>query len=898
MFARLRALAIRIFASFFKRGADEALDDELQSHLEMAIEWNLRQGLTPEQARVRALADFGGVERTRQNYRDQRGLPMLETTLQDLRYGFRMLAANRSFTAMAVASLALGIGANTAIFSLLYALLLRPLPVPASGELVQVMITVDGRQSDSFSYPMIRALADRKDVFASLGGYSGATLRVGPQSAAARTSGAWVSGGFFTALRLTPAAGRLLSPDDDQPGAPLAAVLTDAFWDRAFQRNPAVVGSTLLIEGQPATVIGVTPRGFTGANVGEVADITMTFQSMAQLFPDRQGLLQAGNHYNRILARRAPGVSFEQARAMLKVIWPPMAEISVGPNAPTKRRVAMLASTLDLAPGGTGWTPLRNQYSKPLYILMVTSALVLLLACTNVANLLLARSTARRREFAIRLAIGAGRARLIRQLLLESLLLAAIGAALGLLLAQFGSRLLLAEVSKSIQLDVGLNLPVLGFTMTVSTLVGLLFGLAPALRATSRNQTPALRTTKESGQSRGRLTWILVTVQVVLSLLLLIVAGLFTRSLRNILSVDPGFRHESVLMADIDVRGVIHGEPDSASTRGETLFREGLEAISGLRGVSAVALSNFTPVSGGFWSQAVAVNGQATGDEPAFFAISPGYFAALGIPVRMGSDFSKRDVTGAAPVAVVNEEFVRRYLRELAGNPLGQVVSASDSRFWKNMEIVGVAANSAVYSLRAGARPCVYVPFFQQSPERIRFGTFEVRTQGSPSALSADLIRTLGNQFPGATPKVRTFTSQVEDSIRPQFLVARLAGSFGILALTLAAVGLYGLIAYCVAQRTSEVGIRMALGAEPNAVVRMMLASGMRPVAAGIAAGLPIAWWACRFVSAEMLYGLEPFDPMTISIAALTLALVTLAAGLWPASRAAKVDPVVALRQE
>lgn len=334
---------------------------------------------------------------------------MLENTIQDIRYGFRFLTGNPAFTALAALSLALGIGANTAIFSLLYALLLRPLPVPNPGGLVQVKITVAGRESDSFSYPVIAALAEREDVFSALGGFSGNTLNVGLPVQAVRTPGAWVSGGFFPALQLTPAAGRLLTPQDDRPGAPLAAVITDDYWARHFQRSAGAIGSTVLLEGHPVTIVGVTPAGFTGANVGEVTELTLPFQAMAQLFPDRQGLLQAGNQYLRIIARLTARLSLDQARTRLKVIWPAMAQVSVTARTPQKRREAMLASSLDLAAGGTGWTPLRNQYTKPLYVLMAISALVLLLACINVANLLLARSTARRREFAIRLAVGAGR---------------------------------------------------------------------------------------------------------------------------------------------------------------------------------------------------------------------------------------------------------------------------------------------------------------------------------------------------------------------------------------------------------------------------------------------------------------------------------------------------------
>jgi predicted permease len=390
----------------------------------------------------------------------------------------------------------------------------------------------------------------------------------------------------------------------------------------------------------------------------------------------------------------------------------------------------------------------------------------------------------------------------------------------------------------------------------------------------------------------------LVAAQVGLSLLLVIAAGLFTRTLHNLQTVDAGFRHEGVLMVDVNVRRALHAENgDGGDSRIAAIFRDGLEAAAGVPGVSAVAVSDFTPISGGYWSQAVQVEGQpATEEETIFLAVSPGFFGTLGMPIRMGRDFTARD-DGSAPAAViVNEEFVRRFV-PAGRNPLGQYVSASDSRFWKHLQIVGVVGNSRPYSLREPVRPCAYVSFFQQPAGRIAFGTFEVRAAGSLSAVAAMLPRALGRQLPGVPLEVRAFTAQVEDSIRREILMAQLAGFFGILALILAAIGLYGLLAYAVAQRTPEIGIRIALGAKPGEVVRMMLGRGLLPVAAGIAAALPAAWWGCRFVAA-LLYGMKPFDPGSVGGAIAVLALVAAAAGFVPARRAAKVNPVAALRQE
>jgi putative ABC transport system permease protein len=476
----------------------------------------------------------------------------------------------------------------------------------------------------------------------------------------------------------------------------------------------------------------------------------------------------------------------------------------------------------------------------------------------------------------------------------ESLLLSFTGAALGLFLAHYGSRLLLTQVSQTIRLDVGLNLAVLEFAVAAAVLTGLLFGTAPALRSTSAGGATALRTASSAGQARGRLAGSLVTVQVALSFLLLIGAGLFVRTLHNLETVDPGFRHEGVLIADLDGRRIVHASP-AADARVAALFRDTLGALTAVHGVTAAALSNVTPISGGYWSQPVQVKGQPTHEDDIFFAVSPGFFLALSMPLRAGRDFTFRDNAAGPPVAIINQEFERHYLAGV--NPLGQVISTNDSRFWKNMEIVGVVGDSHPYTLREAPRPCVYVPFFQQPPDRIGYGTFEVKATGSLNAMAADLSRILSRVARGAELRIRPFTSQVESSMGRERLMARLAGFFGMLALVLAAVGLYGLLAYAVAQRTVEVGIRIALGAEPGAVVRMMLARGMRPVAAGILIGLPLAWWTTRYIS-TLLYGLSPFDPITIAAAVSALTVVALAAGFVPARRAAKVDPMTSLRQD
>jgi putative ABC transport system permease protein len=883
-----------------RRQREAELERELRDHLELEAEEQQAAGVSPEEAAYAARRALGNTTQIKEDVRAAWGFQWLETLLQDLRYGLRQLRRNPGFTIVAVLTLALGIGANAAIFSVIQALLLRSLPVPNPQELLQIDITVVGIKSDSFSYPIIRALSERKDVFRNLAGYCANGFTLGPPGATVRTVGEWVSGGFFPALELKPAAGRLLTPEDDEPGAPLVAVISDGYWERNFHRDPAAVGSTLIVDGHPTTIVGVTPPGFTGADVGVVADLTMAFQAKRQLEPYDTGLLEAGNQYIRILARPAPGLTPDQVRARLRVIWPPMAAVSVNPKTPAKRRQAMLASSLDVEPGGTGWTPLRNQYAKPLYVLMALSALVLLVACANVANLLLARSAARRHEIAVRRAVGAGRGRIVRQLLSEGLLLAAMGAAAGLLVAQAGSVLLLRLASSGshpILLSVGLDRQVLIFMMGVTVLTGLLFALAPALRAGSVAPALALKGGgRLSAKKGGGIAPTLVAAQVAWSFLLLIGAGLFIRTLQNLQAIDPGFQDEGVLMLDVDARRSLRAVGPERDKQVYAFFREGLDEISELNGVRAVGLSNYTPISGGYWSQDILLDGRPqSGESPIFFAVSPGFFEALRIPLLAGRDFNLHDDAGGPPVAIVNQEFVRKFMPN--GLPLGHRVSAADSQLWQNMEIVGVTANFIPYSLRRPMRPCVYVPFFQQPPGRVAFGTFEIHARGSFSAVSAAAEGVTRRLLPGTAVKTRPFTAQVEDSIRTEILMAKLAGFFGGLALLLAALGVYGLLAYNVTARTGEIAVRMALGAQKTDVLGMVVAQGLRLIVIGVVFGVAGALALTRFLS-SLLYGVKPTDPLTFIAVSLILIAVALVACYIPARRAAKVDPMVALRYE
>jgi predicted permease len=866
----------RLSATLGPRRLDRDLDDELQFHIERRTDELIAKGMAPEEARHEAARRFGNRTSLKERAHDRDVLVWLETALQDVRYALRTLRRNPGFAATAILSLALGIGANTAIFSLIDALLLRWLPVRDPQQLVEVMIFQNGKRSDSFSYPAVRALAEQKQIFSGLCGFSSLIFNVGPRDAVERTPGAWVSGEYYETLGLQPAMGRLLRRDDDQPGAAPVAVITDEYWQRKFNRDPQAVGRAILIEGASVTIVGVSPPGFSGANVGYVADITLPLAANTQLFPEMTGRLTAGPEWLRILARPQPGISLQQAKARLAVVWPQLANVAVTPRMPSARRSALLTSTLDVIPGGTGWTTLRNQFGRPLWVLMALVGMVLLIACANVANLLLARAQARQREIAVRLAIGASRTRLIRQLLTESVLLAALGAIVAIAFAWLASRLLVQLLStwhSAIALDLTPDLPVFGFAAALAIGTGILFGIAPALRATAARPS-----------SRTQLSSMLVAAQVAVSFVLLIGAGLFVRTFENLDRLDPGFRHEGVLLVDGDVHRAV--------TSGRTAFYlDLLRQVEQLPGVVSVSLAGNTPLSGGLWTDRVAIdNRPASGETAHINSVAPRFFETMRTPLVAGRDFAARDDASAPAVAIVNEAFVRRWFPE--GHSIGRHVSAGSSL--TDMQIVGVVTDAISQSLREPPPPAVYVPIFQRQTE---FPSFVIHASGSLTQVSSELRRLLQPQMPNTAIQIHTLTAQVDAALVQERLMAALAASFGALALILAAVGLYGLIAYTVARRTSELGIRIALGAGHRNVMWLVIEGALRLLAFGLLLGVPAAWAASRLVT-TMLWGLSPTDPSTI-LAAIALLMITgILAGWVPARRAARIDPMAALRCE
>jgi predicted permease len=886
MLAKLRSYV----RTLLRRNAfEDAIDEEMRFHLESRVADLLQRGMPPAEAARRARLEFGSIEKQKDIARANVGIRLLDELRGDVRYALRTFVRNKAFAATAIVTLALGIGANTAIFNLMDALVLRWLPVYRPQDLQQVTLLSPGVKGpvDTISYPLVLALDREPDVFAGVAGFSSpGPLTVGTGASMERVSSELVTGAFYETLGLRPAAGRLLTRSDDTPGAPLVAVASYGYWERHFALDPAIVGRELVLNGARAEIVGVSPRGFSGANVGATADLTLTVAAgVPGISRVAIGLLGPGNSWLRVLARLRPNVTPAEATARLAGTWPRIAAPAINPQWSVARQRSIADSRVTLTPGGTGWTHLRDQYIRPLRVLMGVVALVLLIACANVASLMLARGNARRKEIAVRLAIGAGRGRVVRQLLVESATLSFIGAGAGILLAGFAGRLIVSVISNTrspVVLDLTPNWHVAAFAAGVATLTTLIFGMAPALQSTATEPGHVLKDDTRTGTARSRVLPTLVAVQTALSLMLLIAAGLFVRTLRNLEALDPGFRSEGVLLVGLERRPG-HVEPET------------LDAIRQLPGVVSASLSTHTPLSGATWSDPALPAGQVLPerDTAVFVGASPGFFRTLETPILAGREFTAHDTRESPAVAIVNDRYAQRYFAH--ENPLGHHLTALVRGERRDLEIVGVAKSANSAGLRVAPPPTVYVAYAQLTgdvPTNV-----EVRASGRLADLVPALTHTLQPLLSDAPVEVIGLSSQVDASIAQERMMAVLAAGFGLLALVLAAVGMYGLLAYAVTQRTREIGIRMALGAPPSGVVALVLGGARAPLLAGVAVGLPAAWATSRWID-SMLFGLKRGDPATIAGATLLLVLVAHAAAYVPALRASRVDPLVALRHE
>jgi predicted permease len=850
----------------------------------------------------------------------------MTTLVQDLRYGLRMLAKNPGFTAVAVLTLALGIGANTAIFSLVNAVMLRNLPVRDPGRLVlfsdnageSMSISVPdspddvaelvGRQT-LFSYPLYKDFRDHSRLFEGITAFQTPddtlTVRSPDETGGAVqvAQGKLVSGNFFTVLGVRAVVGRMLTPADDEPNAPPVAVVSFNYWQQELGADQAIVGRTLDIARVPTTVVGVAPRGFFGVRMKpDSADFWMPLSLRPRfpltVMPQAKSLLTDPNvGWLNLMGRLKPGVNIAQARAEIDGVLRQYIAGRVGTKMTEALRQKIRQAYVELVPGGRGLSQMRHNYSEPLRILLAIVGLVLLIACANVANLLLARATARQKEMAMRLALGGTRGRLVRQILTECLLLAIAGGVAGTVLAFWGVQVLVALVARKEPLDVSPDLAVLVFTVGVSALAVIFAGLAPALRAARVDLVPALKSGSRQGsgqQSRMGLGKGLVAFQIAASLLLMVGAGLLVESLMELENQNLGFTPEHVLLVSIN--------PELAgydSDRLPGLYRQLTDRLGALPGVRSASIGMSSPMSGGRAAFDVAVEGQpqpSGAGNPQFVAVGPGYFETEGMSTTLGRAISPQDTGNSVPVAVVNQAFVRKFIP--GGNPIGRRLSMGNPFKPPGMEIVGVAGDAKFSNPREPAGPMLFLSAYQLNSVMTYVNEIQIRAAGDPASVTGAVRQALREIDPNLPiTQVTTLAAQVHDSLGQQRAISALTGFFGALGLLLACVGLYGIMAYNVGRRTHEIGIRMALGAKKSDVLRMVVGQGLKLALVGVAIGIAGALVLTRFL-ASLLYGVKPTDPVTFVAVSVILTAVAIAACYIPARRAAKVDPIVALRYE
>ncbi|MBP1634217.1 MAG: hypothetical protein H6Q10_791 [Acidobacteria bacterium] len=822
---------------------------------------------------------------------------------QDLRYAFRSLRHAPAFTLVVVLTLGLGIGANTGIFTLMDQVLLRALPVHDPAALVTIGTKGSnyGRTEgpNTLSYPMFRQLRANNQVFSGMLARYGASLTMLVNNRAERVRGELVSGDYFQVLGLEPAHGRLLGPGDEvTPGGHPVAVLSHAFFTSRFGGDASIVGRQIRLNGHPMTVVGVAPERFTGVEVGDSPDVFVPLMMKAQMTPTYDGLQDARSVWLKAMARLKPGVGREQAQAGLSVVYrqqraQELKEIKVPSPSFPKR---FLDSQVLVEPGYKGMSQLREEFSTPMIVLMSMVGLVLLIACANVANLLVARAPARQREIAIRLALGASRGRIVRQLLVESLLLSLVGGAAGVLVAAWTADLLLRALPFERAVATLSSTPdarVLAFALGVSLLTGVLFGLVPAWQTARPRLVPALK--EESGAVSAvghvRLRKGLVVAQVALSLLLLVGAGLFARSLWNLQALDPGFRVESITTFSVDP--ALSGYTRERSIPFYQQLRERLRAVPG---VISVSLAAITPLTGDLYMATVKVDGYRVKEgehvNVEFNMVGPDYFKTLGIPLVAGRDFGEADTSAAPRVAIVNEKMARYFWGD--ESPIGRRFGMGRDRP-TDIEVVGVVRDGKQASLKDDVARVAYIPYTQD--EELGALTGFVRSAGGE--LTADTLRQAVRRIDGGVPvfDVRSMQRVADESLFFDRMVAMLSAAFGALATVLAAVGLYGVMSYAVARRRREIGLRMALGAEPRSVVWSVMKEVWALTLIGIAVGVPASVGVSRLVQSQ-LFGVPAGDPATIVAASLGLLAVALLAGYVPAGQATRIDPVRALRAE
>ena len=819
---------------------------------------------------------------------------------RDLKFALRQMRQSPIVSGVALLSLALGIGANVAIFSLVNALILKPLPVYQPDRLVILGLAGTRGTQTSLTNPQWEYFRDHQNVLASAAAFGNPRFNLSSGGETQNAQGMFVSGSFFDTLGVTAQIGRLFTPGDDRRGGGpdgAVAVLSYGFWQRQYGGAVDVLGKPIMLDGHPFTIIGVSQRDFLGPQIGRAYDIAAPLGTEPIIRGVETQLDGRSSWWLTIIGRLAPGQTMAQAESRLRALQPQLREATL-PDWKAAELKDYLSDPFALQAGATGVSNLRTRYSQPLYVLLGIVGLVLMIACANMANLLLAQSVARRKELAVRLSLGAGRWRLVRQLLVESLMLSAIGAAAGLAIATWGSRAIVAMLStrtQAVEVNLAMDWRVFAFTAAVGTLTGVLFGVAPALRGTRLTPADALRDHSRgvvSGGGRFQAGHALVALQVALSFVLVFGSTLFVRTLVALTSQEMGFESAHVLVGNLDTRATGTAPEDRLQ-----MFTRVREAIAAVPGIDAAATSFVTPVSGSTWNLDVRVPGFDADDRPVLFnGISPNYFRVMGTPILAGRDVADSDRAGAPNVIIVNEAFAKKYFN--GETPVGKTFSIKGfgNQPDRPMQIIGMAGNAKYQRLREAAQPTMYAAFAQET-QLFSGVRVAIRTLGPPMNSRNAIVEAITGVHKDIAVDLKRFDEDLGANVLQERLVATLSGFFGVLALLLAALGLYGVMSYSVTRRKNEIGIRMALGAEPRTVIGLVLQNVALITIVGLIVGAAAAVGTGRFIN-TMLYNLAATDRTMIVVTAMTLALAAAIAGYLPARRAARIDPMAALREE